>query len=147
MKISPILPSDIESVMCVERECHEFPWSEKTLSTSLTGRYFSGALDLNHGDIGAFYIAEQAGPDITLMDICVAPQYQGLGYSKLLMKELIQQARTRSAENIFLEVRAGNTPAINLYKAFNFCEVGIRKNYYPAKDGKEDAILMACALI
>jgi [ribosomal protein S18]-alanine N-acetyltransferase len=48
--------------------------------------------------------------------------------------------------NMFLEVRASNEVAIALYESMGFCEMSIRRGYYPAKNGREDAVLMGLAL-
>lgn len=97
-----------------------------------------------------FYIGEKAGPDFTLMDICVAPEHQGQGIAKQLLAEFIAYGEQQSAENLFLEVRETNTRAIGLYEHAGFGEMSVRKNYYPsdepAKNGFEDAILMGLTL-
>ena len=132
----------LETIMDIEEVCHSFPWSAKTMQSCLGGRYYNAGLLLGDELVG-FYVAEQVGPDHTLMDICVAPEYQGRGYAKQLMAHLLEQAQTLEAENCFLEVRESNLSAIAVYQKFDFSEVGVRKNYYPAKEGKEHAVLMA----
>ena len=143
-KIIPNLLNDLplERVMLVEEVCHDFPWTEKTMGSCLSGRYYNSGLLLNDR-LGGFYVAEKVGPDHTLMDICVALDLQGQGYASQLMSNLIERATSLGAENCFLEVRQSNETAIALYEKFDFAEIGVRKNYYPAKQGKENAILMA----
>ncbi|KZN65606.1 ribosomal protein S18-alanine N-acetyltransferase [Pseudoalteromonas luteoviolacea] len=131
----------MSDIMAVEVASHPHPWSEKTLASCIGGRYFNAALTHNDQLIG-YYIAERAGPDYTLMNICVHPQNQGQGFAKLLMQSLISRCVTEQAENLFLEVRASNTRAIALYEKAGLAVMGRRKNYYPTADGKEDAILM-----
>ena len=98
-----------------------------------------------------FYIGEKAGPDFTLMDICVMPKYQGQGIAKQLLKKFVDYGEQHSAENLFLEVRETNTRAIKLYERAGFSEMSVRKNYYPSddptKNGHEDAILMGMTLL
>ena len=136
---------DVSQLMDVEKACHEFPWTQNTMESCLTGRYFNGCV-IKEGCLIGFYIAERAGPDISLMDICVSPNYQGQGYANTLIVDFIQCSEAYKAENIFLEVRESNKPAIALYEKFGFIETGSRKNYYPSKSGKENAILMAMTL-
>lgn len=107
----------------------------------LAGRYFNLAAFQGDEMLG-FYIGEQAGPDYTLMDICVAPNYQGQGIAKQLLNAFIEHGEQRQAENLFLEVRESNTPAIGLYENAGFSHMSVRKNYYPTATGNEDAILM-----
>lgn len=135
----------IADLMAIETACHDFPWSQKTMQTCLAGRYFNGALYADSVLVG-FYIGERAGPDNTLMDICIAPDFQGQGFAKVLLQDFIDRSDNMAAENLFLEVRASNAAAIGLYTKAGFAEVGIRKNYYPSRNGKEDAILMALTL-
>ncbi|WP_425415996.1 ribosomal protein S18-alanine N-acetyltransferase [Pseudoalteromonas qingdaonensis] len=128
--------------MVIERACHSHPWSEKLMRSCLSGRYFCTGI-FNDTKLLGFYVAEQAGPDITLMDICVAPSEQGQGLGKVLMQSLCDAALARNAELLFLEVRESNVAAIALYEGCGFIANGVRKKYYP--DG-EDATLMMCEL-
>jgi [ribosomal protein S18]-alanine N-acetyltransferase len=136
---------DVSQLMAVEQACHEFPWSQKTMESCLSGRYFNGCI-VKGGRLIGFYIAERAGPDVSLMDICVDPDNQGKGYANALIMDFIQCCEAYNTENVFLEVRESNTPAIALYEKFGFIETGLRKNYYPSSSGKENAILMAMTL-
>ena len=135
--------------MAIETACHSHPWTLKTMSSCIGGRYFNLAA-LSNNTIVGFYIGEKAGPDFTLMDICVAPEYQGKGIAKQLLSQFIEYGEQQSAETLFLEVRESNTRAIKLYESAGFIEMSVRKNYYPsndaAKNGFEDAILMGLSL-
>ncbi|MBS3798176.1 ribosomal protein S18-alanine N-acetyltransferase [Pseudoalteromonas sp. BDTF-M6] len=137
-RLAPLGEQDVADMMAIERACHSHPWSEKLMRSCLSGRYFCTGLSSDNKLLG-FYVAEQAGPDITLMDICVAPSEQGQGLGKVLMQSLIKDSTARNAELMFLEVRESNTAAIALYEAYGFITNGVRKKYYP--DG-EDALLM-----
>lgn len=139
----------ISQLMAIENACHSHPWTLNTMSSCIGGRYFNLAA-FNGDTMIGFYIGEKAGPDFTLMDICVAPSEQGKGIAKQLLSQFIEYGEQQNAENLFLEVRESNTPAIKLYENAGFIEMSVRKNYYPsdnlAKNGFEDAILMGMAL-
>ncbi|WMS95918.1 ribosomal protein S18-alanine N-acetyltransferase [Pseudoalteromonas sp. HL-AS2] len=139
----------IPKLMAIEAACHSHPWTLNTMSSCIGGRYFNLAA-FNGDTMVGFYIGEKAGPDFTLMDICVAPSEQGKGIAKQLLNQFIEYGEQQNAENLFLEVRESNTPAIKLYENAGFIEMSVRKNYYPsdnpAKNGFEDAILMGMAL-
>ncbi|MBH0071734.1 MULTISPECIES: ribosomal protein S18-alanine N-acetyltransferase [Pseudoalteromonas] len=139
----------IPQLMAIETACHSHPWTLNTMSSCIGGRYFNLAA-FNGDTMVGFYIGEKAGPDFTLMDICVAPSEQGKGIAKQLLNQFIEYGEQQNAENLFLEVRESNTPAIKLYENAGFIEMSVRKNYYPsdnpAKNGFEDAILMGMAL-
>lgn len=73
------------------------------------------------------------------MNIVIAKKYRGKGYSKILLDNLLSFCKsTLNLKSINLEVNVENTIAINLYKKYNFVEVGLRKKYY----NNNDAILM-----
>lgn len=145
MQIQNMKSSDVDSMMLIEQSCHTHPMSHKNMLSCFGGRYFSKGLYIDDSLVG-FYMAEMAGPDFTLMDICISPQYQGKGYAKSLIENLIEEANNRNAESIFLEVRVSNISAIGLYEKCGFNEMGIRKDYYPAGNGREDAKLMGLVL-
>ncbi|NMM42306.1 ribosomal protein S18-alanine N-acetyltransferase [Pseudoalteromonas arctica] len=136
--------------MRVENACHTHPWTINTMQSCLAGRYFNLAA-FNEQQIIGFYIGEKAGPDFTLMDICVAPDFQGQGIAKQLLAAFIEYGEKHHADNLFLEVRETNTRAIALYERAGFSEMSVRKNYYPSDDpskkGHEDAILMGMTLL
>jgi len=141
--------SAIEQLMAIETACHSHPWTLKTMSSCMGGRYFNLAA-FNKNTLVGFYIGEKAGPDFTLMDICVTPSQQGKGIARQLLSQFIEYGEQQNAENLFLEVRESNTRAIALYERAGFIEISVRENYYPsdnpAKNGFEDAILMGMAL-
>lgn len=135
----------LPQLMAIETACHSHPWTTKTMSSCIGGRYFNLAA-FDGDDMLAFYIGEKAGPDFTLMDICVKPSLQGKGIAKQLLTYFIEYGEQHNAQNLFLEVRESNTRAIKLYEHVGFIEMSVRKNYYPSDNGFEDAILMGMAL-
>jgi ribosomal-protein-alanine N-acetyltransferase len=81
--------------------------------------------------------------ELQLLNITVHPSYKRQGLAKKIMKVIEDAAQSKSFQDIFLEVRFSNTPAIALYESFAYQEIGIRKDYYPTKDGgREDAKVM-----
>ena len=141
LQIKQLKETDVDSMMFIEQACHSHPKTKKNMQSCFSGRYFSKGLYCSD-EVAGFYMAEMAGPDFTLMDICVSPNFQGKGYAKLLLENLLEEAKTLSAESIFLEVRVSNLSAISLYEQYGFNEMGIRKDYYPADNGREDGKLM-----
>ncbi|XQF92359.1 ribosomal protein S18-alanine N-acetyltransferase [Pseudoalteromonas espejiana] len=139
----------IEQLMAIETACHSHPWTLKTMCSCMGGRYFNLAA-FNESTLVGFYIGEKAGPDFTLMDICVTPSEQGKGIARQLLSQFIEYGEQQNAENLFLEVRETNARAIELYELAGFTQMSVRKNYYPSddetKNGFEDAILMGMAL-
>jgi ribosomal-protein-alanine N-acetyltransferase len=87
-----------------------------------------------------------AAGECHILNLCVHPQAQGNGLGKKLLTKLLLVARKHHADTAFLEVRPSNKIAITLYSNSGFNEVGMRRNYYPAKHGREDAIIMAAII-
>jgi len=81
-----------------------------------------------------------------VLNVCIAPDRQGHGLGRALMTHLLERARALGAELVFLEVRPSNRPAIELYESMGFNAIGLRRNYYPAPFGHEDAQIMALDL-
>lgn len=107
---------------------------EKTIS-SKTLFYF---VLLQNEDVVGFLETSIIVPEIEILEIGIDKNFQGKGYSKLLMEHFFDYAKKQNCETVFLEVNSINTKAINLYKKYGFKEYGIRKKYY----GDNDAILM-----
>ena len=141
---------DLDSLMEIEQSCHSHPWSEKTFSSCIGGRYFGHyAYSTQHTtNIVGFYIGEYVAGEATLMDICVSPDQQGNGFGKLLLNDFLSEAKKQGATTIWLEVRAKNISAQMLYMNAGFIEVSRRTGYYPSSNGfgYEDAIVMSLKL-
>lgn len=141
----PMLASNLERVLSVERAAYPIPWSKKNFEDCLEARndcsiFYSGEYVLGHAVVS--YILDEAH----LLNICIDPRYWGKGFGRFYLRRLIDVAKERASQMFFLEVRASNTAAIHLYHSEGFNEVGLRKGYYPAHGGREDAILMTLDL-
>jgi ribosomal-protein-alanine N-acetyltransferase len=81
-----------------------------------------------------------------LLNISVSPSWKGKGWGRHLLKHMMQVGRDKAGLNMFLEVRPSNVSAIMLYESIGFNEMGVRPGYYPAQNGRENAVLMGVAL-
>jgi ribosomal-protein-alanine N-acetyltransferase len=143
--------ADINVLMPIENACHSHPWNEKTFSSCIGNRYFGEKLveSLNDKEnVIGFYVGELVIDEATLMDICVEPSAQGKGYGKQLLHQFTQQAKSKGALKIWLEVRAKNISAQMMYINAGFVEISRRTGYYPSSSGfgYEDAIIMSLSL-
>ncbi|PSJ44170.1 ribosomal-protein-alanine N-acetyltransferase [Zobellella endophytica] len=125
----------------VERDAHLEPWSREQLAESLHGRYFSGALWRQEQLLG-FFIADAVIDESTLMNLCIAPSWQGRGFGRRLLEHWLEVCRQRRLAMAWLEVRASNQAALKLYRTAGFAKAGRRKDYYRTGEGREDAIVM-----
>ena len=143
--ISQIEACDFERLYEIEQQAHLVPWSLGTLKNNQGERYLNLKLIENNQIIG-FAICQTVLDEANLFNIAILPNYQGCGFGKLLLGELILQLKERGVQTLWLEVRESN-PARFLYEKVGFNEVDIRKNYYPKPSGgRENAVVMACYL-
>ncbi|RPE95752.1 ribosomal protein S18-alanine N-acetyltransferase [Frederiksenia canicola] len=141
--INPITPTDFDRLFEIEQAAHLVPWSRGTLLNNQGERYVNLKLEIDE-KIVAFAICQTVLDEATLFNIAVDPKFQGKGYGKRLLSELILQLKQQGVRTLWLEVRESNRPAQQLYTALGFNEVTIRKNYYPTQTGgRENAMVMA----
>ena len=90
LKLTPITTDDIAQLMPIENACHSHPWTEKTFSSCIGGRYFGEKLTTlrQQRKIIGFYVGEFVVDEATLMDICVDPTEQGKGFGKKLLQSI-----------------------------------------------------------
>jgi ribosomal-protein-alanine N-acetyltransferase len=133
---------DIQQVMIVEEEVYEFPWTERIFSDCIRVGYqcwlgLQDQLIVGHGVIS--FTTDESH----MLNLSIAGKQQHKGFGRQFVDFLVQQAGIHNARIMFLEVRPSNIAAINCYGAAGFNEIGSRKNYYPAPEGREDALLFA----
>jgi [ribosomal protein S18]-alanine N-acetyltransferase len=144
--LRPMRDSDLEAVLAIERRAYEFPWTLGIFRDCLLANY--PAWVLAQGDhIVGYGLLSLAADEAHILNLCTAPEAQGQGHGRRLLRVLLQLARGRGAKRVFLEVRPSNTAAIALYDAEGFNEIGRRPRYYPARNGREDALVMALELL
>lgn len=133
---------DVRSVIRVEREAYEFPWTEGIFRDCLRVGYCCRVIESAGGLVGHGVMSVVA-EECHLLNICVRPAHHRRGLGRRLVIHLLDIARRRRARVALLEVRRSNTGAYALYSLLGFNEAGIRRNYYPARRGREDAIVLA----
>lgn len=150
LNVVPMGLADIDAVCQIEKKSHSHPWSEKLFLSNFGTRYFNHLLieneTLENEKILGYFVASSVAGEVTLMNIAIAPEKQGQGGGHFLLQFLLDYARENNQQEIWLEVRASNHNAINLYQKLGFVEVDIRKAYYPCESGREDAVIMCCYL-
>ncbi len=85
--------------------------------------------------------------EVELLDFAVAAEFQRKGLGRKLLFEIMDVARSMNMRRMLLEVRSSNVAARGLYDAAGFREIGLRRGYYPADNGREDAIVMEYLLV
>lgn len=129
----------LEQITQLESLCIPNPWSYEMfeLEASRRGGVVLAAVDEN-GKVSGFLTAQQILDTADINNVAVHPDCRRQGIGRMLLKEFLSQAQ--DVEQIFLEVRASNAPAIGLYEKHGFCRIGLRKGYYT--NPAEDAVIM-----
>lgn len=148
----PLTCADLDAMQAVEQAAHSHPWSRNILAGNFGERYFNGSLwqPTNESDtepqLLGYFIANSVLDESTLMNICVAPAAQGQGLGRQLLTHYLTLCAQRNISQCWLEVRASNIAAQNLYSAYGYQEYDCRRDYYQTLSGNEDAVLMALTL-
>ena len=140
--LRPMRDDDLDAVLDIELRAYPFPWTRGIFHDCLRANYPAWVLQRD-GAIVGYGLLSIAADEAHVLNVCAAPEEQGRGHGRRLLRALLQLARGRGAQRVFLEVRPSNPAAIALYHAEGFNEIGRRPRYYPAKAGREDAIVMA----
>ena len=145
-QLSPMTAEDIDAVMEVELHAYEYPWSSGIFHDCLNVGYCCWVCKADSVVTGYAVMSVGAG-EAHLLNLCVRPEWRRHGLGRRLLMYMLNIARGHHADTALLEVRPSNQAAISLYDTMGFNEVGLRKAYYPAANGKEDAIILALSLI
>lgn len=146
LPLRPMTPEDVTAVMTVEQRAFPYPWTAGIFLDCIKYGYSCWIYERD-GEIAGYAVVMFVVDEMHLLNICIHPEVQGTGLGSRLLKTLERVARGVKAETCFLEVRQSNFSAIRLYLNAGFNEVGLRKGYYPAAHGREDAIVMAKTLL
>jgi ribosomal-protein-alanine N-acetyltransferase len=141
-RLRPMRDTDLNAVLEVERSSYEFPWTRSIFRDCLRVGYNCFVYETSAGLVGHGIVSVGA-EECHLLNICVHPEYQRRGLGRALVRFLLMFARRQGAKVALLEVRVSNSGAYQLYTQLGFDEIGIRKDYYPARRGREDAIILA----
>jgi ribosomal-protein-alanine N-acetyltransferase len=141
VQIRPMMEIDLPEVALIEQHSYAFPWSENIFRDCLRVGYTCRALDLDGRIIGYGVMSLGAG-EAHILNVCMADEYRNLGFGRRLLEHLLERAVASGVAEAFLEVRPSNLAAIRLYQRLGFEQIGIRRGYYQAPDGREDAIVL-----
>lgn len=138
--------ADLDAVLALEQTVYPFAWSRGNLVDSLAAGHVAMALWSSDGMLAAYCIALQGVDEMHLLNLTVAPALQGRGLGRGLLDRLVEQCRRERRTLLWLEVRASNQRAREVYRRYGFEEVGRRRGYYPAVGAREDAVVMRLAI-
>ena len=141
LRYQPLTEADLPRVVEIENSVYVFPWSFGNFRDSLFSGYKCIAV-WHDSDLIGYTIAMPALEEVHLLNIAVASAWQGRGVGASILRQLIDDYRQTTCEIIYLEVRPSNLAALRLYEQFGFQQLGLRRDYYPAVTGREDALFL-----
>jgi ribosomal-protein-alanine N-acetyltransferase len=142
--IGDMLTEDLPSVLEIERMSFTTPWSEISFFNELKNPRSIVRAARKAGRIIGYVCANRVLDEGHILDLAVHPEFRRLGIASALVSRVIEDLRSECCRFIFLEVRASNGSAAELYRKFGFEETGIRKNYYISPE--EDGLMMVLRL-
>ena len=140
---APMQPADLPAVEAIERETYAHPWSLANFDDSLASGYQCWVARDAAAMLAGYFLVMLAPDEAHLLNITIAPPWQGRGLARLMLDRVCAIARAHAAPAVLLEVRPSNPHALAVYRHVGFRQIGLRKRYYPAPDQqREDAIVM-----
>lgn len=136
----PMNERDLDRVAALEAGVQAFPWTRQHFSDALASGYSCWVCSIGGITVG-FSVVMQVLDEAHLLNIAVCKTHQGCGLGGRILQRAIEVAQSNRAATMFLEVRASNRRAADLYRNFGFRQIAVRKAYYPALDGREDALV------
>lgn len=146
VRFEPMREADLDAVLALEQQAYSHPWQRRHFADCLAAGYQAQLLLAGDTLLG-YFVAMPGFEEVHLLNLAVAPGHQRQGWAKVMLDALVLWARGQGLQWVWLEARASNTRAVQVYKAHGFRYVGLRKQYYPAELGqREDALVMSLKL-
>ena len=145
MLIRPMRALDVTEVVAIEHASYQFPWSEGIFRDCLRVGYVCRVVTVGAVLMGYGVMSTGAG-EAHILNLCVGETFRCRGLGRHLMLALIERAAAAGVGEAFLEVRPSNTAAIRLYQAMGFVQLGMRRGYYQAAVGREDAAVLRLSI-
>lgn len=150
LSLRPMQIGDLDAIMQIELIIYSHPWTRGNFSDSLNSGYNAWVLEdkiqADKIEIIGYALMMLVMDEAHLLNLSIAKHRQKQGLGRYLLEHMITIAKRHKSANMFLEVRTSNISAIALYENIGFCEMAIRRGYYPSHNGREDAVLMGLAI-
>jgi ribosomal-protein-alanine N-acetyltransferase len=141
LRIEPMIDADVKEVLRIEQQSFSTQWPGNAFYQELhdnkLAHYFVGKMDDRIVAYGGIWVILE---DSHITTIAVHPRYRGRKYGEVMLLRLLDEAITRGASWMTLEVRESNAVAQNLYRKYGFTTVSTRQGYY--SDNNENALVM-----
>jgi len=144
-ELRPMSGADLPAVMAIESAIYAFPWTPGNFRDSLAAGY-GCSVYVRNGELIGYAVVMLASDEAHLLNLSIAAEWQRRGHGSQLLQRLCEAARAQGARLMFLEVRPSNAAGLRLYERHGFQPAGLRRKYYPAQEGREDALVLALPL-
>jgi [ribosomal protein S18]-alanine N-acetyltransferase len=145
LEIRAMADGDVRAVVEIERTSYQFPWSEGIFRDCLRVGYVCRVV-LSGDELVGYGIMSTGAGEAHILNLCVRESNRCRGIGRTLLEHLLGRAGAGGSTEAYLEVRPSNTAAIRLYQTLGFEPIGIRRGYYQAVGGREDAAVLRLAL-
>ncbi len=145
MRLREMNPSDLDGVMRIEKGVHAHPWTRGNFTDALNSDSICKVYEDGEQMLG-YVVLMPAVDEMQLLNISIASEHQRKGLGCKLLGKVMEIARGMNMRRMLLEVRSSNAVALGLYCETGFSQIGLRRGYYLADNGREDAIVMECVL-
>lgn len=145
LQYAPMALTDLKQVIEIENQAYLYPWTLGNFRDSIQAGH--RCLMLSYGEtLVGYAVVLFAADEAHLLNLTIAPAWRRKGYGRAFLLHLISIAVTEFTRSFLLEVRPSNAAAQALYASIGFNAIGVRRNYYPARAGREDAVVMELKL-
>ena len=144
-KLRPMHASDLDRIMEIEPVIYTHPWTRGNFEDSMRVGYSCWVIDCG-GVVTGYGVLMIGVREAHLLNLSIAPEWQRRGLGRTLLEHFVRIGRDSDAQQMFLEVRPSNNSARRMYADYGFRDISVRRGYYPAAGGREDAILMGLML-
>jgi ribosomal-protein-alanine N-acetyltransferase len=141
--LRPFVAADLPAVLEIEHLSFPSPWKPEVFLGELQNPYARLVVAEQERRVAGYCCRWLIADEVHILDIAVHPAYRRCGIGKVLLQEILNEARGCGACSASLEVRVSNLPALALYHSLRFSPVATRRRYY---ENGEDALLMVCSL-
>lgn len=145
MRLREMNLADMDAIMRIEQRVHAHSWTRGNFTDALKSDCVCKVYEAE-GTMLGYVVLMPAVDEAQLLNISIAVEQQRKGLGRKLLGETMEIARGMNMRRMLLEVRPSNVAALGLYRVAGFCEIGLRRGYYPAVNEREDAIVMECIL-
>lgn len=135
------IESDVAAVAAIEADVYVFPWSAGNFRDSI----FSGYRCIGawvDGELVSYAVVMTALEEAHLLNLAVAKKFQRCGVGAAMLEYVLAEMRFEKRDMVYLEVRPSNISGRRLYERYGFKQLGLRRDYYPALTGREDALFL-----